>query len=76
VGKKRTAYGILVGKPEGHTALGRLRHKWTDTAEIDLRERYHGVVWAGLMWLRIGTGGRFCEHGNEPLGSIKYWKVL
>jgi hypothetical protein len=25
----------------------------------------------GFGWLRIGSSGRFCEHGNEPLGSIK-----
>jgi hypothetical protein len=24
-----------------------------------------------LSWLRIGSSGGFCEHGNEPLGSIK-----
>jgi hypothetical protein len=23
------------------------------------------------MWLRIGKSGGLCEHGNEPLGSIK-----
>jgi hypothetical protein len=22
-------------------------------------ERYDGVVWTGLIWLRIGTGGKF-----------------
>jgi hypothetical protein len=31
-----------------------------------------GLVWTGLIWLRIGTG----EHGNEPSGSIKFWGVL
>jgi hypothetical protein len=25
----------------------------------------------GFGWLRIGSGGEFCEHGNETLGSIK-----
>jgi hypothetical protein len=25
----------------------------------------------GFGWLRIGFGGGFCEHGNEPSGSIK-----
>jgi hypothetical protein len=32
-----------------------------------------GVVWIGLIWLRIGTGG---EHGNGPFGSIECWEVL
>jgi hypothetical protein len=25
----------------------------------------------GFGWLRIGPSGGFCEHGNEPSGSIK-----
>jgi hypothetical protein len=25
----------------------------------------------GFRWLRIGSSGRICEHGNEPSGSIK-----
>jgi hypothetical protein len=36
-------------------------------------QRQDGVVWAGLIWLRIETGG---EHGDEPSGSIKCWEVL
>jgi hypothetical protein len=34
-----------------------------------------GVVWTGLIWLRIGPLKVSCEHGNEPLGSIK-WEIL
>jgi hypothetical protein len=33
------------------------------------------VVWTGLIWLRIRTGGRFCECSNEPSAYIKYWLV-
>jgi hypothetical protein len=42
-GEKRNAYRLFVGKPEG--ILG-----W-------ILERWNGVVWTGLVWLRIGTGG-------------------
>jgi hypothetical protein len=28
------------------------------------------MLWTGLVWRRIGTGGEFCELGNEPSGSI------
>jgi hypothetical protein len=35
-------------------------------------ERKNGVVWTGLMWLRIGTS----EHCNAPSGPIKYWEVV
>jgi hypothetical protein len=34
------------------------------------------MVWIGSIWLRIGTNGGSCEHGNEPPGSIKCWEVL
>jgi hypothetical protein len=29
------------------------------------------MVPTGLIWLRIETVKGSCEHGNEPLGSIK-----
>jgi hypothetical protein len=37
-GEKRTAYGVLVGKPEGKKPLGRPRHRWKDNTETVLRE--------------------------------------
>jgi hypothetical protein len=27
-------------------------------------------MWIGLIWLWIGIDVGFCEHGNEPFGSI------
>ena len=33
-------------------------------------------AWTGLLWRRVGTGGRHCECGNEPSGSIKCRKFL
>jgi hypothetical protein len=41
--EKMKAYRLLVGKPERKTA--RILEKWD------------GVMWTGLIWLRIGTGG-------------------
>jgi hypothetical protein len=35
-GKKRNAYRILVGKPEGKRPLGRTRCRWLDNIKIDL----------------------------------------
>jgi hypothetical protein len=34
------------------------------------------MVWTVSIWLRIGTSGGSCEHGDEPSGSIKCWEVL
>jgi hypothetical protein len=33
-------------------------------------------VWTGLIWLKIGTRVSCCEHGNEPLGTIKCREFL
>jgi hypothetical protein len=53
MGEKRNAYRLLVGKPEGKRQLGRPRCRWVD----NIIERWDGVMWTGLVWLRIGTGG-------------------
>jgi hypothetical protein len=46
---------ILVEKPEGKRPLGRPRCRCVDNIKIGLRE--DGMVWIGLIWLRIGTSG-------------------
>jgi hypothetical protein len=38
MGKRRGAYKVLVGKPEGRRPLGRPRHRWEDNIEMGLRE--------------------------------------
>jgi hypothetical protein len=35
---KKYAYRILVGKPEGKRTLGRLRRRWVDNTQMDLRD--------------------------------------
>jgi hypothetical protein len=39
---------------------------------MDLKE----VVWTGLIWLRKGRSGGYCEYGNGQLNSVKWGKVL
>jgi hypothetical protein len=56
MGETRNAYRILVGKPEGKRPLGRPRPMWRTILEWIL-EGYDGMVWTGLIWLRIGTSG-------------------
>jgi hypothetical protein len=36
--KRRSAYRVLVGKPEGRRPLGRQRLRWEDNIKIDIRE--------------------------------------
>jgi hypothetical protein len=56
MGKKRNAYRLVVGKSEGKRPLGRPRRRLVDNIGWIL-ERWDGVMWTGLVWLRIGTGG-------------------
>jgi hypothetical protein len=39
---KRTAYRILVGKPEEKRPLGRLRRRWDDNINTDLKRNRMG----------------------------------
>jgi hypothetical protein len=48
MGEKRTAYRLLVGKPEGTRPLG--RRSWVDTIKMNLVEiEWGGVGWTGLV---------------------------
>jgi hypothetical protein len=46
---EKTAYRILVGKPEGKKPLGRERHRWVDNIKIDLTE----IGWDSLDWIDV-----------------------
>jgi hypothetical protein len=55
--KKRNAYRLLVGKPEGMRSLGKPRRRWLDNLNMDLGE-IGWVVWTELVLFRIETSGR------------------
>jgi hypothetical protein len=46
MGEKRSAYRVLVGKPEGKRPLGRPRRRWEDNIKMDLRN----IRWGGMDW--------------------------
>jgi hypothetical protein len=50
-GEKKNAYRILVGTPDRKRLLGRPRRRWVDNIKMD------GMIWIGLIWLRIWTSG-------------------
>jgi hypothetical protein len=49
MGKKKNAYRILVGRPEGNRPLGRHRRSWEDNIKMDLRE----IGWGGVDWIDL-----------------------
>jgi hypothetical protein len=38
MGEERKVYRVLVGRPEGKRARGKLRHRWEDVSRMDLGE--------------------------------------
>jgi hypothetical protein len=55
MGKERSVYRILVGKPEGKRSLGRPRRRWEDNISMDLQEVGCGDMdWIGLAQDRDG----------------------
>jgi hypothetical protein len=56
--ERRGAYRALVEKPRGQKTLGMPRRRREDKIKIYL-QGWDEVAWTGLIWVRIGTGGRF-----------------
>jgi len=53
MGGEREVYGVLVGKPEGKSPLGRLRRRWVDNIRMDLQEVGCGYMdWTGPAQVR------------------------
>ena len=44
MGKKRGAYRVLVGKPQGKRPLGRPRRRCVDYIKVDLQEMEYGCM--------------------------------
>jgi len=56
-GERRGVYRVVVKKPEGKRPLERPKRRYEDNIKLDLQE-VGCETWTGLIWLRIGTGGR------------------
>jgi hypothetical protein len=56
-GEKRTAYRILVGKPEGKRPLGRCRRMWEDDIKMDVTETEMG----GMDWINLAQDRDQCR---------------
>jgi hypothetical protein len=62
----RSAYIILVKKPEGKRLLGRCRHRWEDNFRMDLRAiGYENVDCFQLAQNRVQCYEVVCERANN-----------
>jgi hypothetical protein len=57
MGKKRTAYRLLVAKPEGKKSQGRPRRRWVDNIKMDLRK----IGWDGVDWIDMSQDMDQCR---------------
>jgi hypothetical protein len=60
----------LVGKREGKRPLRRRRRRWESNRKWIL-EKYYGLVWTGLIWLRIEISGGALLTWQQTFGSLK-----
>jgi hypothetical protein len=67
IGEKRTAYRLLVGKPEGRP-LGRPRRRWLDNIRMDLVE----VGWGDVDWVGMA---RDRDRGRALVNSVLNLRV-
>jgi hypothetical protein len=63
MGKKRNAYRLLVGKPEGRRQLGRPRRRWLNNIRMDFVE----VGWGDVDWIGLAQDGRWRALVNSVL---------
>jgi hypothetical protein len=68
VREKRTAYRILVGKPEGNRPLGRPRRRWEVNINMDLRE----IGWGGMDWIDLAQDR---DQWRALLKTVMYLRV-
>jgi hypothetical protein len=47
--KKKNAYRVLVGKPEGMRSLGRPRRRWVDNIKMNIKK----IEWGGMDWIDL-----------------------
>jgi hypothetical protein len=65
-GKRRVAYRILAGKPEGKKLRGRRRHIWNDNIKKDLQE-----IWK-LLYMYRAVPPPIIRSANNCIYSIWY----
>ena len=74
VWERVSVYNILVGKPVGLRPLVRRDHRWEDNSEMYIIEGRGLTLYSCTSGQGQVTG--CCEHGGEPLSSVKYGEFI
>jgi hypothetical protein len=74
MGDRRGSCMVFVGNLRGRDHLENLDINGIILLKL-ISKKWDGA-WTGLIWLRLETGGGFCECGNEPSVSIKCGEFL
>jgi len=56
MGKRRSVYRVLVGKPEGKRPLGSPRPRWEGNIKANLQD-LSIKAWTRLIWFRVWKAG-------------------
>jgi hypothetical protein len=67
MGERRSAYRVLVGRPEGRRPLGRPWHRWEGNIKMDLQD----LGWGSMDWI-----DRVQNRDREFLDWLKTSKLL
>ena len=57
MGERRDLYRVLVGKPEEKRPLGRSRHRWEDSINMDIQK----VGCGGMDWIELAQDWERCR---------------
>jgi hypothetical protein len=72
MGKKRRAYKLLVGNPEGKRPLGRPIRTWVDNIRMDLGE----VGWGDADWIGLAQDRDKRRALVNSVLSLRFHKML
>jgi hypothetical protein len=75
MGENRSAYRLLMGKPEGKRPLGRPRRRWVDNIRIDLDVNWIGLAEDRDRW-RALANSVFNLRVHKLLGNYSVSKQL
>jgi hypothetical protein len=71
IGEGRGVYRVLVGRLERKRPMGRPRRRWESNIKLDIRKSVMDGEKLDSAVSGWGPVASFCEHGNDPSGSIK-----